>query len=196
MVAAIANAEDPGDVYNVTWGVQQHPTLTEQEMVNLNFSWFAEAWAPVLDSQSALYAVTGYFGNTPPAEDDIWISENAPAPGTRGGASLPPNCAVLMQKRTGVGGRRNRGRCYLPHCVGETDVNEGGVIAAAVLATLQNRADVWLDRLNNGGVPGTPTPAFLLHGVDPVTGDPFIPTPVTSHPVSGTIATQRRRLRR
>lgn len=103
--------------------------------------------------------------------------------GTGGGASLPNNCALLIKKRTGLGGRSGRGRMFVPMTsVGEDNVSPNGVITPAVVTSLQT---AW-DALKNGMVP------FLLHDdLSPVT----TPTPITSLVVDGRIATQRRRMR-
>ncbi len=50
----------------------------------------------------------------------------------------PPNVAVLVKKKTGFGGRKNRGRIYLPWSVSESNINEVGVIDAAGMATVTN----------------------------------------------------------
>ncbi len=48
----------------------------------------------------------------------------------------PPNVAVLVKKQTGFGGRKNRGRIYLPWSVSESDIDEVGNISAAGLNTV------------------------------------------------------------
>jgi hypothetical protein len=192
MVARLTHTEDVGDAYNVTWGVGTNAGLTEQEMVNLNMTWFGEAWAQELDTAITIESVTGYFGNTPPADPSIVISTNTPRPGERTTGSLPPNCAVLLQKRTGLGGRKNRGRLYMPHSVPEGAVNEAGIIDSVWVATHNTQAAIWMDRLTNGGGTSTPTPMVVLHSLP---SDP-LPTPVTQLIAQSTLATQRRRLRR
>ncbi len=103
--------------------------------------------------------------------------------GTSGGASLPNNCALLIKKITGLGGRSGRGRMFVPiTSVGEDSVSPTGVITPATVTSLQT---AWT-ALKNGMVP------FLLHdSLSPVT----TPTPITSLVVDGRIATQRRRMR-
>lgn len=103
--------------------------------------------------------------------------------------SLPPNCAVLVHKRTALGGRRNRGRWYIPWCIGETDVDENGTLTPAKATTIQNACSAFLTALSSSS-----TPMVVLHSV----GKSVVPpaTMVTSMTVDPLIATQRRRLGR
>lgn len=112
------------------------------------------------------------------------------APGTGGALStLPPNCATLVHKRTAKGGRRHRGRMYLPWCVQEASVSETGVLDPAIVTQTQNAMTIFLNALTTANVP-----MVLLHseGVSPVPPA----TLVTSLTVDALIATQRRRLGR
>jgi hypothetical protein len=108
---------------------------------------------------------------------------------TGGSATLPQNIALLVRKRSGLVGRRYRGRMYIPgiqenyvSARGEvltqfrTDVN---VNLAAFLAAVQSA----------GGV----TNMVILHSN--VAGAPIAPTVVTSLDLDPVVATQRRRLR-
>lgn len=103
--------------------------------------------------------------------------------GTTG--SIPSNCALLVTKRTALGGRKNRGRMYWPpSALGTTAVDRNGNIAAPNLTTIRGRYTAFLTALTNEGVL-----MKILHG------DGSTPTLVTALEVSGKIATQRRRLR-
>ena len=109
-------------------------------------------------------------------------------------AKLPQNCALLVDKRTARGGRKGRGRFFVPNILDESDVSNTGVITPTVSDDMQEYADTFLTLLNSaepGGVvpPGTSTPMYLLHNSDE---DPDL---VTTLLVQQTIATQRRRLR-
>lgn len=109
------------------------------------------------------------------------------ADGTAGlstGAALPANVAVLVQKRCGLGGRRNRGRCYFPG-LSFSALDGGGTIAGATLGGLQTNWDEMVgDFAGSGDLP------VLFHNTAP-----FTPTPVVSLEVQPTVATQRTRLR-
>lgn len=108
--------------------------------------------------------------------------------GFTGGGSLPQNCAFLLRKLTGLGGRRNRGRMYIPG-VNDNLVDELGVVTSAGLATLQTAASTFLTSTLALAVIDD---AVILH--TPTVETP-LPTVITTLVVDGRIATQRRRLR-
>ena len=125
--------------------------------------------------------------------DPVIGSWRVNAVGTRTLAAQPPNnCAVLIQKRSALGGRKNRGRFYFPPMsLGESAVNENGVITGATLTGLQANFTEWFGYLN-AGLSGGPTyKPVILHTIAP-----FTPTPVTSFVVQAQIATRRKRMRK
>jgi hypothetical protein len=99
--------------------------------------------------------------------------------------SCPPNCAVLVQKRTATGGRRGRGRYFWPWAASETSVSEGGVWATASRNNFQTGQEGFLAELTTNNVP-----MMLFHA------DGGAPSPVTSLVTQTLLATQRRRMRR
>lgn len=112
---------------------------------------------------------------------------------------LPQNCAVLVRKRTGLGGREGRGRMYVPG-LPEAQCNEAGVIGSGYLSTL---AGEWIGYLaylstaasGSGATAEKPCHMYILHTAPQIGGAPA-PTLVTSLAVDSRIATQRGRLRR
>ena len=89
--------------------------------------------------------------------------------------TVPNNCAVLVRKQTAAGGRRNRGRMYLPpFMLPEGDVTPTGVIVAneqgeITAAMIQFRADLLEEDLtpvvqHDDGSPGTPITTFACQG--------------------------------
>lgn len=103
--------------------------------------------------------------------------------GTGGGSTT--NVAALVQKRTGVGGRRNRGRWYQPPVnFLETEVDEFNLLSTTRRDDMQTRYDVALAAMDLDGYG-----IYLLHS------QPGAPTRVTSLVVQRLVATQRRRLR-
>lgn len=140
--------------------------------------------ATILTGWSFL-GVRGYVGQAsgPPA---VFESAGAVVVGSNAGPGLPPNCAFLVQKRTGLGGRRNRGRFYLPagFGVGEDSVPITGVMAEAQRAALDTR-------INNAMF--NATDLVLFH--DELTPGGTVPTPITSLIMQARLATVRRRLR-
>lgn len=106
--------------------------------------------------------------------------------GSAAAGTLPNNCAVLVRKVTNLGGRRNRGRMFLPPAyINESGVNQVGTIDPASVTVYQNLVNSLETELvardftpvvfhSNGG-----TPAFI-----------------TDFVVQPKLATQRTRMRR
>lgn len=98
----------------------------------------------------------------------------------------PPNTALLVQKRTLLGGRSGRGRMYWPGLTSTQVVN--GAIAPATVTALQAAFEDWAAILAGAFL----TPVLFHDELSPV----LAPTEITSLEVQGIAATQRRRLRR
>lgn len=123
-------------------------------------------------------------------EDDGPSAEYADV--TAGGyntATAPPNVALLVRKNTALGGRRHRGRMYLPG-VAEGDVNDDGSLESIYHSNVNGQVSAF-------------GAALVLQGMDPVllhdqpsTGVAPAPTPIDSFQLQTRVATQRRRLRR
>lgn len=101
------------------------------------------------------------------------------------GESWAPQISLLIEKVTNAGGRRGRGRMYVPGFV-EATVDEGGVIDPANVIAINGAlvefiADLQLDGLQ----------PVLLHS-----SAPSAPTVISSLLVDPRTATQRRRNRR
>lgn len=109
--------------------------------------------------------------------------------GVWAGNMLPPNVALLLRKSSLRGGRRGRGRMYVPWALDEANVAENGQIDSATITTMQTRANDFLTDLDTAG-----WPMHLLHSSGGSTA-PGSPNPVTALTVDPAVATQRRRLR-
>lgn len=126
-----------------------------------------------------------------------------PVPGAVAvGVGLAPNSAYLLTKSTAVGGRRGKGRTFMPG-VSETVVDGAGLLTAAFQEAMQDIANAMV-----AGLIIESHPMVLLHGpatewvlVDgqpkrvPVAGPIPEPDQVTAWTVSARVGTQRRRLR-
>lgn len=134
--------------------------------------------------------------------EDIVHFSSANLPGVRSGTATPPNVSLLVHKKTSRGGRRGRGRLFIPWALSNTDIAENGQISAGILSTYQGILADWLAALNTQGVP-----MVLLHREsepwDPVkeTGvrnptTPGPPTAVHTLTADALVSTQRRRLGR
>jgi hypothetical protein len=104
--------------------------------------------------------------------------------GGQGGTAAPPNLAYLIEKNTGLGGRRGRGRLFLPG-VEEGSVEGDGALGAVMLGGLITQSGLWLADIETAGYN-----MVLLHS------DATAPTEVTSLSVDPRAATQRNRMRR
>lgn len=107
--------------------------------------------------------------------------------GTVNDACPPINCALLVSKATASGGRRNRGRLFVPPCqINEGAVNEVGQVSGATLSTATNQ---WNNVVT--GAAAIDVGLVLFHqGI----GAPA-PTAITALTVQSQLATQRRRMR-
>jgi hypothetical protein len=122
----------------------------------------------------------------PAGGGDVQIAQSGvTSPGTAVWSPPPPNTVLLVTKVTALGGRKNRGRMYLPPCfITESEINQLGIINAGWLTSLQTlltgfRADV---------VASSRSLQLLHSGVE-------APTAITALTHNNMVATQRRRLR-
>lgn len=106
--------------------------------------------------------------------------------GERNNESTPPSLALMVDKRTLLGGRRNRGRAYLPWALADTEVSEVGAVTPSIVSAWQVLLTGFLNALEADNLP-----AVVLHGSG-LTAPP-VPTPVTNFVVNPTVRTQRRR---
>jgi hypothetical protein len=101
----------------------------------------------------------------------------------------PPNVATLINKQSARGGRRGRGRMFIPWWQDEAEIDGSGTITPASVIQRQAFIQKFFDTLAAGGVP-----MVLLHADGKTAPGP--PDRVTSVVVQNRVATQRRRLGR
>jgi hypothetical protein len=123
------------------------------------------------------------------------VSSSTPLTGGSAIEKLSANNAVLVHKRTARGGRRGRGRWFIPWFGADADVSEVGIISVGATPPMNTALAGILTRLAANNVP-----MVLLHsesepGVEHPT-TPGTPNAVTSMVVDPLIGTQRRRLGR
>lgn len=104
--------------------------------------------------------------------------------GTGDAGQVNPNMAILIQKRTALGGRANRGRMFWPVTEGQT--GQAGTLGTIQVDDTNDAFALWQSQV----IAGEATPV-ILH-VNPA----LTPTPITSFACQALTATQRRRLRR
>lgn len=156
-----------------------------------------------LDSEAFLQKVIVTLGTA--TDPLVGESTNPPSQGSLSASTLPPGQAALVHKQTGLGGRRNKGRMYLPWVLDDTQVDDLGNVSAAMIAVLQPALNAW----QNLWVTDTDTSGIvLLHsdvsylttrpspGVKVVTATPTsppVPTNVVSLSLDTIVASQIRR---
>lgn len=109
---------------------------------------------------------------------------------------LPSNCAIIIQKKTAFGGKKNRGRMYVPG-LPEGLVDQHGNISSSELASLNVVADSIFTGFN-----AVFDDLVIHHHYPPSVGPPLAgqvdpsqtPTVVTSLEIPVRIGTQRRRM--
>lgn len=125
------------------------------------------------------------------AQKNIPISSNRA--GTRAGTGIPSFCAPLVHWHTAAGGRRKRGRTFLPP-VPVTDTSASN-ITAGMQALIQAQVDSWLARFSATGSSAEYTMGVWSRsngGANP----PFSAAgfqPITSGIATNLLAVQRRR---
>lgn len=161
------------------------PPFDQADLVTM-FDNFIENWASSWPNDAIFTQITARVGQD---GEPLFLVDAGGATGTNNGDFAPQNVALLIQKRSAEGGRRNRGRMFLP-VITEASVSEVGVLTGTQLTSYQNVADEWLQDLQDGSA-GNTDQMVILHSTSPTT-----PAVVTNLIVQPLVATQRRRLRR
>lgn len=144
-------------------------------------------WGP---ASSSAYSLAGGHVLVGTEEGALRYDRRTLTAGTAPLQALPANCTYLIQLKTGLAGRRNRGRMY-PPAVPESDVDSLGKLSTAVGSRLDT-VRVKLETLAAGGIANTNIQGFyILHSNELIP-----PTLVTAVIPIGSVATQRRRLSR
>jgi len=107
-----------------------------------------------------------------------------PTAGTRVQDPTTPQVTVLGIKNTALGGRKQKGRMFVPG-VAEEDVDGSGIVSSAAIGSWNTAFADLLTNLSTNAIP-----MVLLHT------DATAPTAVTSIVLSNLASTQRRRLRK
>lgn len=106
------------------------------------------------------------------------------------GTPVPPGVALLMTKQTNTGGRRGKGRMFIPG-ISQTQVNGDGIVASGFLATARANVETLRTRLTALGSSVQPVVHTRASG-----GLPAGNTLITKFWVEQEVATQRKRQRR
>lgn len=172
----------------ITYGVNPTSTSASEVATLVNLAATAtNSLASMMDIQCTLPKIRVSMG-TDGGEDIVYEAGFSTSGGTSR-SSLPPNAALLVHKATGRGGRRGRGRLFIPWAADEDQVDESGGVGDTLRNALQTKLNNWLTALSAQDVP-----MVLLHG--PGNTSPGPPDVVTALVVDPLISTQRRRLGR
>jgi hypothetical protein len=163
-------------------------------------SWVT-AWQTTTSNVVDITGVTLRVGTG--AGDPLVFEHNEIDTGTVSFAMVPRNTAALVQKRTAIGGRRGRGRMFIPGVAREDQIDQAGNFLPTFTTFLTERIVAFRDAMAAGNLG-----LVLLHndtevvGYSSTTGKPVYgpivppaPTPITSLTVAPKAATQRRRMR-
>lgn len=145
------------------------------------YTLFADTLLPNLHSQTIAATCRVKKG---PNETGPVNEFSSTANGGVSGTGAPPNTAFLIEKRTALGGRKNRGRLYLPG-IAEADVGEDGQINSTRLEALNVDCGSFFT-----GLVALNLPPEVLHTSS------SDPTPITVFEADPVAGTQRRRMRR
>jgi hypothetical protein len=141
----------------------------------------------VMQNFSGSIQVDGCLVKFGPNNDGPSALVIGPLAGGAANTAVAPNTALLVNKTTLLGGRRNRGRWYWPG-LPEGDVDQGGNVAGGFLNAVQIDFDSFYTKLGLEDLYPS-----LLHSEDIGL---ILPALITSFVVQPKVATQRRRLRR
>lgn len=171
----------------VTFGVSN--TAATQAGINAVFDAFTDSLSARMDTSVTMRAAIGAFGTTS-GEPLSLRSSLAAVAGGAALTSLPANCALLIHKFTGRGGRRGRGRMFIPWGVDEGTCDEAGVIQASAITAWNTALETWRGRQVSEG-----SPLCVLHNSEGNSA-PGGPDDVSALVASPIISTQRRRVMR
>jgi hypothetical protein len=164
------------------------PPYTQAQCTSAGTAYLA-AMTTLWDAEVTITRVIANIGNDgPPIRFESAINTAC----TRSAvAILPPNVTYLVRKTTAFGGRRYRGRMYLPF-VSSTDTGtvQTGALTPAAFTLLQGRATALLTNLVAAGP--NASELSLLHAEGKSTTP--APTPIQQLAADDFIATQRRRM--
>lgn len=178
----------------ITFGI--NPTDTDPVLIaNKLANSFAHPGSlfSVIDDGVTLVSTRVSLG-TDGTEDIVGASSTLVAC-SRAMTSHPPNCAVLVHKLTARGGRRGRGRWYIPWAGNWAGANEAGAIAPGDITAVSAACTVW-----HNDVTSDIGPPVVLHrpsapGTEHPT-TPGAPNQITGYRVDPLTGTQRRRIGR
>lgn len=147
----------------------------------------------IMDTDVTIGPVTVHYGID--GSEDIVGTTATTTTGGRSVSAPPPNVALLVIKRTTRGGKRGKGRIYIPWCFSNAFIGDNGIIQSTEVVVMQTAMSAFITALTSNTVP-----MYILHKPsDPSVEHPTTagaPNLVTNLQVQSLVATQRRRLDR
>jgi hypothetical protein len=174
-----AGGSDPFGM--VTFGINNSTSLSAQGVAD----GVADAWSGsgIMANLSSAIATQTVHVKLGPNDDGPFYDRGMSIGGGASASMATSNTAFLVHKATALGGRKGRGRFYLPG-VPEADVGPFGNVTAGIVTAINADLATLLTGLDTELVA-----MVLLHG------DATAPTLVTGLQCDGIAATQRRRMR-
>lgn len=164
-----------------------------QAVSEVNDEWVTNMIEPDGDTMLTSYTYLGVRARANTSDGgELEIEDPESIAGNMVGAAPTQNVALLVQKRSTLGGRRNRGRMYTPPAfVSEGSINADGSIDGTQLALINTRLDGFRAAI---AVSSVVDELVILHNDTPA--PPPAPTAISTLTFDTRVATQRRRLRR
>lgn len=151
----------------------------QQATIDLRDWWINQLRASIPPQIALVQVQIRLYDPANPLAYDLSVT---PSPGTRGTNAEAGNVTLTISWRTGLAGRKFRGRIYIPG-LNEGDVSQTDLVSSVITAALSVAAQaLYTGALSAGVVPA------VFHRV----GATY--TPVNSHVVEAIVDSQRRRL--
>lgn len=167
------------------WGVDCRDNISDPDVMAKEFiDTLGPIFAPGIDSNVIMRNTRMVLGQD--GVDPVIGFSTVSYAGTAVRESVAPALACLINLNTGLGGRRNRGRKYIPWALNDSAVSERGAVEPSSVSAWSSRAAAFRTALlAEDWVP------VILHG----TGSSSVPdpTPITSMVCSPVVSTQRQR---
>lgn len=167
------------------WGLALHGDVFDpDDMADTLLSIYATNLSPGFDSNVTLRDCKIVIGQD--GGDPVVGQSTTQFNGAAVRESTAPALACLIRLNTGLGGRRNRGRKFLPWALSDNSVSEMGAVEPSAV-------NGWNTRMANfqAGIELTDWRLALLHGTGSTPVPP--PTEITNMTCSPVVSTQRRR---
>lgn len=170
-----------------TIGCQPQGGISAATIADAVYTSWTSATAPFAPAKVAnSYTLTSVDVTLETASGPVLGQKLVNAAGTMVTVVVSAQVCVIARKQTARGGRKGRGRMFLPGAIlVEANIDSAGIILPAFRTTLDTNLTAALSLMSSNSVP-----AFLLHSDPLITPDAIIGMSTVS--VCGT---QRRRLR-